>query len=181
MQIQYHSLPPIRRIRSGSLYPLTEGRRRSAGKLIRHDCCNYIDGRCIALDSDCCPQMISLHVLCRWFQACVLPLDPVLQGSIFRDRVLKKCSICGASFVPASPRSKYCPGCSAAVRRKKNAVYKRKSRGRKTERYVSILKPERGLSGGLPACRSGVPDSFSRSDETGSINADSSIVPDGDV
>lgn len=181
MQHKYRSLPPIRRTHSGSLYPLTEGQRRSAGSLIRHDCCNYIDGGCIALDCDCCPQMISLHILCRWFQECVLPLDPVLQGSVFRDRVLRKCSVCSAAFIPASPRSKYCPGCSAAVRRKKNAAYKRNSRGRKTERYVSVLEPGRGTNGGLPACRSGAPDSFSKSNDTGSLNADNSMDTDREV
>lgn len=139
----YKSLEPVRRNRSGSLYPLTAGQCRSIGKLIRHECCNYVDGRCIVLDCDCCPQMISLHILCRWFQNCVLPLVPVLEAEIFHDRKMKKCAVCGASFIVSSPRSKYCPKCSVSIRRRKNAGYQRALRERKHHRSVSILSPEK--------------------------------------
>lgn len=124
------TLAPVRRRMIGALFPLTPLQLRSVSSLIRHECCNWVDGRCILLDDDCCPQMISLHICCRWFQDCVLPAQPLLEAEIFHDTNLKKCVICGAKFIPGSPRGKYCPACSAAVRRKKNAAYKRKSRGK---------------------------------------------------
>ncbi|MBR2122975.1 MAG: cysteine-rich VLP protein [Lachnospiraceae bacterium] len=138
----YKTLLPIRRKANGSLYPITDGQKRSVGKLIRNECCNYVDRNCIALNYDRCPQAISLHIICRWFQDCVLPLDKILESSIYKDRQLIRCVECGSKFVPTSPRSKYCHICSVIVRRKKNAGYKRRSRGSPDDGYVSILNME---------------------------------------
>ena len=51
-----------------------------------HECCNYIDGNCIALDDgeECvCVQSISYSLLCRWFRAAVLPQDKELETALF--------------------------------------------------------------------------------------------------
>ena len=148
----YTNISPIRRQLNNELFPLTDGQRRSVGKLIRNECCNWVDGRCIALDCDCCPQMISLHLLCRWFQDCVLPLDPSLENEIFRGYPLKKCTECRVSFIPVSPHSKYCPTCSKNVRKAKNALDKRLSRSKEKEgRYVSTLDPGSIENSGITA------------------------------
>ena len=58
---------------------------RRARKLV-HECCNYIDGNCIALDDgeECvCVQSISYSLLCRWFRAAVLPQDKELETALF--------------------------------------------------------------------------------------------------
>ena len=70
-----------------------------------HECCNYIDGNCIALDDgeECvCVQSISYSLLCRWFRATVLPQDKELETAL---------------FIPGSNRAKYCPECAARMKR----------------------------------------------------------------
>ena len=70
-----------------------------------HECCNYIDGNCIALDDgeECvCVQSISYSLLCRWFRAAVLPQDKELETAL---------------FIPGSNRAKYCPECAARMKR----------------------------------------------------------------
>ena len=123
-------ISPIRRKKDGTLFPLSPGQCRSTRSLIRKECCNYDSGICLAMDGHHCTQEISCHVWCRWFQDLLLPLDPIFEAEIFHDRPLRKCSVCETRFLPASPRSKYCPGCASKVRRMKNAAYKRASRSR---------------------------------------------------
>lgn len=56
-----------------------------ARKLV-HECCNYIDENCIALDDgeECvCIQSISYSLLCRWFRTAVLPQDRELETALF--------------------------------------------------------------------------------------------------
>ena len=58
---------------------------RRARRLV-HECCNYIDGNCIALDDgeECvCVQSISYSLLCRWFRTAVLPQDKELETALF--------------------------------------------------------------------------------------------------
>ena len=97
---------------------------RKARKLVR-ECCNYCDGNCLLLDDgeECvCVQSISYSLLCRWFRAAVLPLDAALCAEITKDRdVVKRCSECGAAFMPKSNRAKYCPACAKRMRRRKEA------------------------------------------------------------
>ena len=65
---------------------------RRARKLV-HECCNYIDGNCIALDDgeECvCVQSISYSLLCRWFRAAVLPQDKELETALFHRLNAKK-------------------------------------------------------------------------------------------
>lgn len=61
-----------------------------------HECCNYIDGNCIALDDgeECvCVQSISYSLLCRWFRAAVLPQDKELETALFHRLNAKKCAV----------------------------------------------------------------------------------------
>ena len=102
---------------------------RKARKLVR-ECCNYCDGNCLLLDDgeECvCVQSISYSLLCRWFRAAVLPLDAALCVEITKDREeVKRCSECGAAFMPKSNRAKYCPSCAKRIRRRKEAERQRK-------------------------------------------------------
>ena len=98
-----------------------------------HECCNYIDGNCIALDDgeECvCVQSISYSLLCRWFRAAVLPLDRELETALFHRLDAKRCAVCGAAFVPKSNRGKYCPDCAGRMKKIKAAERKRKQRQR---------------------------------------------------
>ena len=81
---------------------------RRARRLV-HECCNYIDGNCIALDDgeECvCVQSISYSLLCRWFRAAVLPQDKELETALFHRLNAKKCAVCEALFTPGSNRAK---------------------------------------------------------------------------
>ena len=94
---------------------------RRARKLV-HECCNYINGNCIALDDgeECvCVQSISYSLLCRWFRATVLPQDKELETAL---------------FIPGSNRAKYCPECAARMKRI-NAAKSKDSRQVLTELY----------------------------------------------
>ena len=72
-------------------------------------------------------QKFSYSLLCRWFRAAVLPLDAALCAEITKDRdKVKRCSECGAAFMPKSNRAKYCPACAKRMRRRKEAERQRK-------------------------------------------------------
>ena len=61
--------------------PRLNYRQYRKARRLTHECCNYCDGNCLLLDDgeECvCVQSISYSVLCRWFQAAVLPLDATL-------------------------------------------------------------------------------------------------------
>ena len=95
---------------------------RRAKKLV-HECCNYDNGNCIALDDgeECiCVQSISYSLLCKWFRIAVLPL-------LFRED-MKRCAVCGQPFLPGSNRAKYCRPCAAKVHRKQKNASDRKRR-----------------------------------------------------
>ena len=54
-------------------------------------------------------------------------LDAALCAEITKDRdVVKRCSECGAAFMPKSNRAKYCPACAKRMRRRKEAERQRK-------------------------------------------------------
>ena len=97
---------------------------------LTHECCNYCNGNCLLLDDgeECvCVQSISYSLLCRWFQAAVLPLDAALYAEIIKDRdEVKRCCECGATFQPKSNRAKYCAACAKRMRRCKEAERQRK-------------------------------------------------------
>lgn len=97
---------------------------------LTHECCNYCNGNCLLLDDgeECvCVQSISYSLLCRWFQAAVLPLDAAMYAEIIKDRdEVKRCCECGATFQPKSNRAKYCAACAKRMRRRKEAERQRK-------------------------------------------------------
>lgn len=103
---------------------------RRMRKLV-HECCNYDNGNCIALDDgeECvCVQSISYSLLCKWFHCAVLPLDKPLETALlFRDE-LKRCAVCGQPFLPGSNRAKYCKPCAAKVHRRQKTDSDRKRR-----------------------------------------------------
>ena len=104
--------------------------RERKARSLTHECCNYCNGNCLLLDDgeECvCVQSISYSLLCRWFQAAVLPLDAALYAEIIKDRdEVKRCCECGATFQPKSNRAKYCAACAKRMRRRKEAERQRK-------------------------------------------------------
>lgn len=108
--------------------PIMDYRQYRRARRLVHECCNYDGGNCIALDDgdECvCVQSISYSLLCRWFRAAVLPLDKALETALLHRREGKRCTICGALFVPGSNRAKYCLECAKQERRRKEAVRQR--------------------------------------------------------
>ena len=100
---------------------------RRARRLVR-ECCNYDNGQCMVLDEGdgcVCVQGISHPLLCRWFRAAVLPLDHQLETALYHRLESRRCSECGALFLPGSNRAKYCRECAARVRRRKEAERQR--------------------------------------------------------
>ncbi len=111
--------------------PVMDYRQYRRVRRLVHECCNYIDGNCIALDDgeECvCVQSISYSLLCRWFRAAVLPQDKELETALFHRLNAKKCAVCGALFTPGSNRAKYCPECAVRMKRINAAKRKRKQR-----------------------------------------------------
>jgi len=101
---------------------------RRARRLVR-ECCNYDNGQCMVLDEGdgcVCVQSISHSLLCRWFRVAVLPLDHQLETALYHRLESRRCSECGALFLPGSNRAKYCRECAARVRRRKEAERQRK-------------------------------------------------------
>ena len=101
---------------------------RRARRLVR-ECCNYDNGQCMVLDEGdgcVCVQSISHSLLCRWFRVAVLPLDHQLETALYHRLESRRCSECGALFLPGSNRAKYCKDCAARVRRRKEAERQRK-------------------------------------------------------
>ena len=103
---------------------------RRMRKLV-HECCNYDNGNCILLDDEeecVCVQSISYSLLCKWFRCAVLPLDRPLETALLFQEELKRCVVCGQSFLPGSNRAKYCKECVVRVKRKHATERKRKQR-----------------------------------------------------
>ncbi|MBE7724460.1 MAG: hypothetical protein E7244_08520 [Enterocloster citroniae] len=103
---------------------------RRARKLV-HECCNYDNGNCIALDDgeECiCVQSISYSLLCKWFRSAVLPSDKPLETSLLFREDMKRCAVCGQPYLPGSNRAKYCKLCAAKVHRKQKNASDRKRR-----------------------------------------------------
>ena len=96
-----------------------------------HECCNDHNGKSIILDNgeECvCVQSISYSLLCKWFRCAVLPLDKPLETALLFREELKRCVVCGQSFLPGSNRAKYCRECAARMKRKHATERKRKQR-----------------------------------------------------
>lgn len=113
--------------------PVMDYRQYRRARRLVHECCNYDCGNCLALDDGekcVCVQSISYSLLCRWFRAAVLPLDKELEAALFHRADRKRCSVCGAYFLPGSNRAKYCPDCARRMKRIKAAERKRKQRAK---------------------------------------------------
>lgn len=93
--------------------PVMDYRQYRRVRRLVHECCNYIDGNCIALDDgeECvCVQSISYSLLCRWFRAAVLPQDKELETALFHRLNAKKCAVCGAPVYPRFQPGQILPG-----------------------------------------------------------------------
>ena len=109
--------------------PVMDYRQYRRMRKLVHECCNYDNGNCIALDNgeECvCVQSISYSLLCKWFRSAVLPLDKSLETVLlFRDE-LKRCSVCGQPFRPVLTG----PNTASPVRRRFTAGRKRTATGK---------------------------------------------------
>ena len=103
---------------------------RTTRRLV-HSCCNYEGGNCLLLDNgeECvCPQSITYSLVCRWFRVAVLPLDAALCAALLHRADMKKCVLCGGSYLPKSNRAKYCLECAVRMKRVKATERKRRQR-----------------------------------------------------
>jgi len=111
---------------------LTSTQSRKVNRLVKNHCCNYCDGSCLLLDdgdTHACVQINSFSsITCSCFAKSVLPNDPQLEAEIMQPQNCRSCVCCGAAYVPASNRQKYCPNCSGAQERRKDAERKRRKR-----------------------------------------------------
>ena len=100
-------------------------------KVVKKQCCNYMDGNCLlldGLDSCPCPQLITRSLICRWFLSAVLPGEKELHQELIGKGERKICRECGTAYYSASNRSKYCADCAAKVKRRQQAEYARRKR-----------------------------------------------------
>lgn len=114
--------PPVERKADGELYGLTAAQRRKVQALVQ-GCCNFSGGSCLMMEGPCA-QAASSVVCCRWFRWAVLeaPENAALKAEIFQgSEAVKRCAICGKTFVPKSNRATYCRACAKKVRHKKEA------------------------------------------------------------
>ena len=118
---------------TGGIRRMDEGQLRRVRKLIQGLCVNCDGGNCLLLDdgeTTVCPQLITYSVLCSYFRAAVLPADRVLYADIMERDSRKRCTDCGAPFVPTGSRGIFCPRCAALRERRRKAEWARKNRGR---------------------------------------------------
>ena len=104
---------------------ITDEQLLDVRKLIKKRCCNYDQGKCLALDDGivcACAQWYSYSLLCKWFRNAVLPVAPGLQAAILNLQPKRRCVICNAPVFAKSNRAKYCPTCAKKERRRKEAV-----------------------------------------------------------
>lgn len=105
---------------------MNEDQLKIARKLIKQHCCNYQQGSCISIDwSFCniCPQWNSYSLICKWFRACVMPLDRGFSQEVLNPGAQRQaCIVCRKLFIPTGPNSKYCEICSKDQKRKKTRI-----------------------------------------------------------
>ena len=111
---------------------LTSAQSRKVNRLVKSYCCNYCDGSCLLLDDgdahDCVQVNSFSSIMCNYFVRCVLPNDAQLEAEIMQPQNCKSCACCGAAYVPASNRQKYCSSCAEAQTRRRKAEQKRRKR-----------------------------------------------------
>ena len=106
---------------------MSKTQQRGAVALIREECCNYMQGLCIALETPC-PQCHSDSLIYKWFAEAVLPLDKALHAAIMGGDGVKKCAVCSRPFRAISNRALYCSECALQQRKKHEAARLRKRR-----------------------------------------------------
>ena len=117
--------------REGHLYRLDSSQSLKVKALVKRECCNFDGGGCALLERSC-PQMCSESITCTWFRKAVLPMDQILERSIFSDvDYKKKCSVCGKAFIPKTNSSKYCDKCAKTKIKENKLEAQRKRRSLK--------------------------------------------------
>ena len=108
---------------------LTPPQSRKVNTLVKKECCNYINGKCLLLDDgdECvCPQLISYSLFCKWFRVAVLPADKLLYAELMNTEDKKRCIECGAFFASTSNSVKYCAECRKRITRRQAAARMKK-------------------------------------------------------
>lgn len=108
---------------------------RRCKALAEKECAFYDQHTCLHDEHPCHvinPRHDTVHngaVDCDEFLRDVLPLDQELHKLVWNEiysdpakdaRNRRNCTVCGAAFVPSSPRQKYCAACGKAVKKQQN-------------------------------------------------------------
>lgn len=108
---------------------------RQCKSLAQNECANYYDRLCLLEDHPCHvinSRYATIHdgaIDCDWFMEAVLPgyaeLSKLVRHELLSETVsaasgLRKCERCGESFIPSSPRQKYCVVCGKDVKKQQN-------------------------------------------------------------
>ena len=121
---------------------LTPPQSRKVNTLVKKECCNCINGKCLLLDdgNECvCPQLISYSLLCKWFRVAVLPADKLLYAELMNTEDKKRCIECGSFFASNSNSVKYCPECRKRITRRQAAERMKKMRSLLRDRSAKAL------------------------------------------
>lgn len=121
---------------------LTPPQSRKVNTLVKKECCNYINGKCLLLDDgdECvCPQLISYSLLCKWFRVAVLPADKLLYAELMNTEDKKRCTECGAFFASSSNSVKYCAECRKRITSRQAAARMKKMRSLLRDRGAKAL------------------------------------------
>ncbi|MCL2565885.1 MAG: cysteine-rich VLP domain-containing protein [Defluviitaleaceae bacterium] len=111
---------------------LTRFERIAIKKLVTEMCANFDrEYGCLPLDCDC--YMLNKWWsgnYCKYFQRSVLPIDPILEASLFGNKtpIQDTCSICNKPFIPDG-RQFYCStACKVEGNRHRSRERMRKKR-----------------------------------------------------
>jgi hypothetical protein len=113
-------------------------------KLAQNRCANYAEGRCLVTDRTCLYGSPNADIRrCSWFETSVLPSEPAIEMRYYASRSKGTvsgtfCEVCHEPYTPKSNRQKYCPTCSAGVKRKQKHKYNQ-------EYYLRKVKGGRAL------------------------------------
>ena len=111
---------------------LTSAQSRKVNRLVKSHCCNYCDGSCLLLDNgdfrNCVQTNSFSGIFCNYFAKAVLSNNAQLEAEIMQPQNCKSCVCCGAAYVPASNRQKYCASCAEVQTRRRKAEQKRQKR-----------------------------------------------------
>lgn len=95
-------------------------------KLARRECCNYIDGDCIATDCKCVIDTSITSILCKYFIKSVLPLNKELEAHYNDELYSKLCKDCNKRFTSYVKNKLYCPDCTVKNNKERYKKYNRK-------------------------------------------------------